>query len=402
MTQRKRPFREWWQLPRRASEKEISRQISFLELFYDLAYVVIIAELSHSLSTNLSWKSVGEYIFLFFIVWWAWFNGASYHDTHGNNDFRTRVFTFLQMITVVAMAVFAGDAIGEGSFGFALSYAAFQLTLTFLWWRAGVHDADHAVISNPYSFAFLVTSLLFLFSIFVDESSRFTLWGIATVISLLLPIFIFRLRKRNTAVQRQLDNIELVTPSIVERFGLFGIIVLGEVIVSVVEGLSTLEQFTPSSGLLALLGSLMAIGLWWIYFDFVSHRMPRDNRPSQFAWFYLHLPMTMGIAAVGVGLLSVVEHAGEAVSSEMRWLLVAASAIILISVALMIQVIELQKEHKSSHPAGQRMMLVSAALVFLLAYVELPAAAFLGALVLLILAPVVVGFRAWLILPDQG
>jgi len=400
MTQRKRPFREWWQVPRKASEKEVSRQVSFLELFYDLVYVVIIAQLSHSLATQLSWKSVGEYIFLFFIVWWAWFNGSSYVDTHGNNDMRTRVFTFLQMITVVAMAVFAGDAIGEGSIGFALSYAAFQLILTFLWWRAGVHDAEHAVLSGPYSMAFLITSLLFFFSVFVEESTRFTLWGIATIISLLLPAYLFKLRQGNEAVQRQTERIVLVTPSMVERFGLFGIIVLGEVIVSVVEGVNALEHFTVGSGLLALLGSLMAIALWWLYFDFVSHRMPKENRPSQFAWFYLHLPMTMGIAAVGVGVLSVVEHAGQVLPSDMRWLLLAASSVILISVALMIQVIERPKENQRSHPAGQRMMLISAALVILLAYVELAGAAFLGALVLLVLAPVVVGFKAWLILPD--
>jgi low temperature requirement protein LtrA len=66
-------------------------------------------------------------------IWWAWFNGSSYHDLHGNNDIRTRVFTFSQMFSVVAMAVFAHDAPGEVSVGFALSYAAFQLILTYLW-----------------------------------------------------------------------------------------------------------------------------------------------------------------------------------------------------------------------------------------------------------------------------
>jgi hypothetical protein len=44
------------------------------------------------------------------------------------------------MLSVVAMAVFAHDALGESSVGFALSYAAFQLLLTYLWWRTGVYD----------------------------------------------------------------------------------------------------------------------------------------------------------------------------------------------------------------------------------------------------------------------
>jgi len=57
----------------------------------------------------------------------------AYHELHGNNDIRTRFFTFLQMFIVVAMIVFAHNALEEGSVGFALSYAAFQLVLTYLW-----------------------------------------------------------------------------------------------------------------------------------------------------------------------------------------------------------------------------------------------------------------------------
>ena len=133
-------FRRWWQPPRPASNRPEERRITFLELFYDLVYVVIIAELSHALAGNISLAGIGSFVFLFIIVWWAWFNGAMYHDLHGNNDIRTRVFTFLQMFTVAAMAVFAHNAMGEGSTGFALAYAAFHLILTWLWWRTGVYD----------------------------------------------------------------------------------------------------------------------------------------------------------------------------------------------------------------------------------------------------------------------
>jgi len=44
-----------------------------------------------------------------------------------------------------------------------------------------------------------------------------------------------------------------------------------------------------------MLGTLIAIGLWWVYFDFVSHHLPRPGTTMVFGWFYLHLPMTMGI-----------------------------------------------------------------------------------------------------------
>ena len=159
-------FRRWWKPPRSTRDRPGERRVTFLELFYDLVYVVIIAELSHSLSEEISLAGIGTFVFLFIVVWWAWFNGAMYHDLHGNNDIRTRVFTFLQMFTVAAMAVYAHNAIGTGSAGFAIAYAAFHLILTWLWWRTGVHDPNHRPVSQPYSMTFLITSLLFIGSIF--------------------------------------------------------------------------------------------------------------------------------------------------------------------------------------------------------------------------------------------
>ena len=49
----KNSFRLWWQPPRRAGDRIEHRQVTFLELFYDLVYVAVIAELSHSLSARL-------------------------------------------------------------------------------------------------------------------------------------------------------------------------------------------------------------------------------------------------------------------------------------------------------------------------------------------------------------
>ncbi|MGB4871469.1 MAG: low temperature requirement protein A, partial [Candidatus Promineifilaceae bacterium] len=144
-------FRSWWQPPKRIADREAERSVTFLELFYDLVYVVIVAELAHTLAGDVSWAGIGRFAFLFIIVWWAWLNGSLYHDLHGNNDIRTRVFTFLQMGSVAAMAVFAHGAMGESSTGFALAYAAFQLILLVLWWRTGVHDPAHRPLSQPYA-----------------------------------------------------------------------------------------------------------------------------------------------------------------------------------------------------------------------------------------------------------
>jgi len=387
-------FRRWWQPPRPASNRPEERRVTFLELFYDLVYVVIIAELSHTLAGNMNLAGIGTFVFLFIIIWWAWFNGAMYHDLHGNNDIRTRVFTFLQMLTVAAMAVFAHDAMGEGSAGFALSYAAFHLILTWLWWRTGVHDPNHRPLSQPYSSTFLITSVLFILSIFVPPPWRFMLWVIALLIDLALLSVL--LTNSNTAIQEQTNRIVLISPSAVERFGTFTIIVLGEVIVGVVSGVAGGHQLSSFVGGTAVLGMMIAIGLWWIYFDFVSGRSPIPRTTNRLGWIYLHLPVSMGITAVGASILNVVEHAGEPLADEVRWLLVGSIACVLISTALIIKSLDLPENQRSLFWKSSRGMFIAGVLITLLGVPPIETIPLLLILIVLLLAPVFYGILVWI------
>ena len=392
----KRNFRQWWQPPRKVGTGPAERQVTFLELFYDLVYVVLIAELAHALSAHIGWTGLGSFAFLFIIVWWAWFNGTSYHDLHGNNDIRTRIFTFLQMLSVIAMAVFAHDALGDTSVGFAWSYAAFQLILTYLWWRTGVHDSDHRPLSRPYVISFLITTLLFITSTFIAAPVRFYFWGAALLVSLLMPMYTFFQGKRNPEVQAQIDLVTTISPSMVERFGLFTIIVLGEVIVGVVSGVTAHHHLDWLIGITGALGAFIAIGLWWVYFDYVSHHLPRPGAVMVSGWFYLHLPLTMGIASVGAAVLNVVERAGDPLDPEMQWLLVGAIAVSLISIAILDNTIQIAPEHQQIHQAGRRVMVAAAVLIGLLGLTRLEAIPMLMILVLLMLAPIFTGLRSWL------
>ena len=153
-----------------------------MELFYDLAYVVLVAELAHSLAAHLDLKHMGQFAFLFAIVWWSWLNGSWYHEFHGNNDIRTRVFTFLQMFMVAGMAVFAHNALGEGSVGFAFFFGLYQLVACYLWWRLAVHDPEHHRENRAYVIAFSLSTILFFASIFVATPLRFYIWVAAMLI----------------------------------------------------------------------------------------------------------------------------------------------------------------------------------------------------------------------------
>lgn len=402
MTILTRNFRKWWQPPRPLRERPEERQVTFLELFYDLVYVVLVAELTHALAAHVDAAHIRNFAFLFFIALWMWLNGASYHELHGNNDIRTRVTTFLQMITVAAMAVFAHDALGETAIGFGLSLAAFQLIMAVMWWRTGVHDPDHRPVSNPYALAYLLSTVALIGSAFAPLNIMVWIWIGAMTLSLAVQFFTFSLGRQNPAVRAQLDRGFQATPSAVERFGLLTIIVLGEVIVGTVRGIADHSELTWTVGGIGLLGMIVAFGLWWLYFDFISHRLPIQTTNWTLVWMYTHLPVTMGIAATGAAVLNVVEHAGESLPHEVRWLLVGAIATTLVGILVLIRTLQARQALPEIYAAGQVAIVISALGVLALGLSPLDTVPLLLALIALLVMPIVFALAFWLRSVDAG
>ena len=48
------------------------RHASWLELFFDLVFVVAVAQVAHNLSEDLTAQGLLRYGALFALVWWAW------------------------------------------------------------------------------------------------------------------------------------------------------------------------------------------------------------------------------------------------------------------------------------------------------------------------------------------
>jgi low temperature requirement protein LtrA len=126
-----------------------------------------------------------------------------------------------------------------------------------------------------------------------------------------------------------------VTASLVERIGLFTIIVLGEVVVGVVGGISDVVERDATTIATGIVGLTIGMGLWWNYFDTLGRRVPGQRGLPLAAWLYAHLPLTMAIAAGGAAMVSVVEHAGDSrTPTATAWLLTSSVAVTLGCIAL--------------------------------------------------------------------
>ena len=107
-----RLLRSLWQPPRPHGEQPRERVVGPLELFYDLAVVVLVAQAAHHLAEHLTWPGLGEFAAVFTLVWIAWANGSLHHELHGHDDARARSTFLLQILLLVAMAAFIPEAGG--------------------------------------------------------------------------------------------------------------------------------------------------------------------------------------------------------------------------------------------------------------------------------------------------
>jgi low temperature requirement protein LtrA len=324
-------FKRWfWRPPRPHGESIADRQVSNLELFYDLVYVAVIGRAAHHLAEHVSVRGVAEFAVVFTLIWIAWINGSLYLELHGREDGRTRSIVFLQMGILVLLAVYTADAADGGGQGFAVVYASYQVLQTGLWytvWRQDRRDRpEFGAATGGYVVGMGASAAAILASAPLPATPRLVVWAglaVAWIVGIVLAA-------RGSRVGLGMTP----TDSLVERFGLFTIIVLGEVVIGVVGGLSAAEPDAKTivTGMLAL---GLGFGFWWIYFDLVGRRLPRADGGALSNWVMSHLPIALSITAAGAGMVSLIGHAHDASTPVgTSWLLAGAVAMGLLALVL--------------------------------------------------------------------
>lgn len=304
----------FWLPPRRHGEILEDRTVSFLELFYDLVYVVVISRAAHGLAGDVSWSGVVDFVVVFGLIWVGWLNGSLYYELHGREDGRTRSFVFLQMLILTVLAVFTEDATGEAGLEFGLAYLGFLAVMAWLWYSVRrLDDPEYMPITARYLALMAISMIVVAGGALTSGTVRLVLWG-GLVVLWIVGVLAFSGRPGGVTSL-------VVTDSMVERFGLFVIIVLGEVVVGVVEGLAESDRSVIAvvTGVLAL---SVGFAFWWTYFDYAGRRAPVHEPMPRAVWALTHLPVTMSIAASGAAMVSLIEHAGDsATPAATAWLL---------------------------------------------------------------------------------
>ncbi|HEY9669248.1 MAG TPA: low temperature requirement protein A [Coleofasciculaceae cyanobacterium] len=326
-------MKSWLQPPRLRIGKDNEaepRHATWLELFYDLVFVVAVSQLAHNLSKDVTLTGFLGFVVLFIPVWWAWIGTTLYANRFDSDSIARRLLMGLQMLAVVALAVNVHHGLDKSSVGFALSYAAARVVLVIEYLWAGRHIPVARGLATHYSIGFALAACPWLISAFVPIPFRFILWALGLAIDFATPLTAQR-------HQRQLlPHLEHLP----ERFGLFTIIVLGEAIIAVVNGLAEMN-WDVRSALAAVFGFGIAFCLWWVYFENVEGSALRAAGVSGHIrvfniWLYIHLPLVIGLAATGVGVEhAVLSAANRALPDAERWLICGSVALCFLSLAIL-------------------------------------------------------------------
>jgi low temperature requirement protein LtrA len=321
---------------------------SKLELFFDVAYVLVVMELAEAFYKNLSWTGLAVMVGLFVAIWVSWVGFTLYANRFDTDDVVFRIGKLAATASIAGCAASASDAIGKLAVPFAACYLANRIILFLLYLRAWRHIEEGRPTILVYLVTVAASAALFGVSLAVPGTARYVLWGVAVLVSAAGPAL---------ATLRS-DQLPLHIEHLPERFGLLVILVLGEAVGGASRGLHD-AGWKTGSVITGLLGFVVAAGMWWMYFDVTAtssqeqldeaeeeveeesgpgegetESVATDERHDLFV--YGHLPVALGVVLAGVGLEELVVHPDDPAPSAAGWLLAAGLAIFLAGVAVVI------------------------------------------------------------------
>jgi low temperature requirement protein LtrA len=292
----------WLRPPRlRTLGESERRHASWLELFFDLVFVVAIAELAHQLVVNHSLNGFLHFAGLFFPVFVAWQGFMAYADRFDTDDLAFRTAFLSAMLAIAAMAVQIGDVgRGRGSEAFVLAYVALRSLLLVLYARAWFAVPDARPLTRFYGLGYTLGVAIWLSSLAVPPPGRYLVWAIALAEELSLPWLASRMHRR----------IRISPSHFPERWALFTLIVIGESVTAV--ALQTVgSHWQPASVIAAVVGFASVAAVWWLYFDRQADVILTGSVFSVLIYSYAHIPLLMGLAAMSAGVRLLIDEASE-------------------------------------------------------------------------------------------
>jgi low temperature requirement protein LtrA len=287
-----------------------------LELFFDLTFVVAIAQAGSGLHHGLVEGHVTELLvgfpLIFFGIWWAWMNFTWFASAYDTDDAVYRVTVLVQLIGVLVVAAGVPRGLSDHEFGVAtLGYVIMRLALVAQWLRAAASHPDRRRCALRYAGGLAAVQAGWVARLALPGAAGIAGFVVLVAIELAIPYW-----------AESAGRTPWHPGHIAERYGLFTLIVLGESVLAATVGVQTALDTTSTFGELAPVvvgGILIVFFMWWMYFDMPAEQVVARARESfiedslrgPFLWGYGHYLVFASAAAAGAGLAVAVDQATD-------------------------------------------------------------------------------------------
>ncbi|MFZ1675796.1 MAG: low temperature requirement protein A [Saprospiraceae bacterium] len=354
----------WWGPPRKFSTKLGERKISWLELFYDLVYVIVISKATHHLAQHPGWDGLKDYLYIFIMIYWGWVNGSLYYDLHGSPGIRTRFMTLWQMVAVAALAVALDSPADKLIFRGTIALAVLQAYITYLWWSVGIYDKHHRKLNRPYTLCYIAALVTIISTLFVPAQYQRLLFWLTLILNYMPPFLGARLFRKGN------DEFSM-SSSMMERMGLITIIVFGEAILGVISGVAGREDMNALIWTNFALGILVVFMLWWIFFALIADRESKRGFLTGQSMLILFIPVLASLGMTGASFPGVIEGIATADNEYLlieRILFGAGIAVFLWSITTISIFLEYPKEYNRAKEILQPSLLFSGLAILMLTW----------------------------------
>ncbi|MGL5977505.1 MAG: low temperature requirement protein A [Erysipelotrichaceae bacterium] len=272
-----------------------TRQSSWSELFFDLMFVAgmsILNVQTFSAGLELSLLSFSYYIFSFMSLWLIWMSITFYSNQFEVNSIRHRILLFTNITSVALLSIGVEGYLStyinlQGSF-YLLMFIISRVILKLSWYSMDRSSTMPNILSmtkrlqHIYSITIAINFLLLLYLINVDGLVLLgvSIWGGTLIFEFIAlnTLFAHSQQKMTTFHHGHLR----------ERFGLFTMLLLGEIIISALNGFRNNLTLTFENILLLLVIFLFIFLFWWIYYDQIMTFPFRERGKSRMIWTSFH------------------------------------------------------------------------------------------------------------------
>jgi low temperature requirement protein LtrA len=278
-----------------------------LELLFDLTFVVAVASLTTELAEGLlagNWGAIPAFLMVFVAVWWAWINFTWFASAFDVDDALYRVLTLVQMAGVLVLAAGVPTAFEHNDFrAITIGYVIMRVAIIGQWLRAGIEHRQNREAAFRYVAGILVVQLLWVLRLLLPPALYTPTFLVFIVLEMCVPVWA-EWRNRTTWHPGH----------IAERYALFVIILLGEVVAAATAAMQVAlakSGLTPVLVTIGLSGLVLLFAIWWLYFLEPAEAGLRRRRSWSYFWGYGHYLLFAGVAAIGGGLELAVDVAGH-------------------------------------------------------------------------------------------